>query len=265
MLREAASSIATARREQSQWQGDYSFANSVSSTVLSAREWLQWMWTRISDSSSDQAHGRGDEASALRAISAIAAICRLGGSRRCSHSLDSPLLEPALPALIDDFYEEIERHPETRQVITGGQPQVKRLKGTLIRWLHELLSGPYDADYVERRWRVGHRHVEIGLEQVFTNAALSRLRTGLNRILSDAPETPELDVRTATQSLNRLLDLDLAIIEDAYQTEFALRQQRIERLAAIGQIAGGVAHEVRNPLNVIKTSVYYLLNAGILR
>lgn len=173
----------------------------------------------------------------------------------------APLLEPALPALIEDFYDEIERHAATRKVITGGQQQVARLKGTLIRWLQELLSGVYDADYVNRRWRVGHRHVEIGLDQVFTNAALSRLRTGLNRILREVPQTPGLDVRTATQSLNRLLDLDLAIIEDAYQTEYAARQQRVERLAAIGQIAGGVAHEVRNPLNVIRTSVYYLLHA----
>ena len=90
----------------------------------------------------------------------------------------APLLEPHLPALIDDFYAEIERHPEARKVITGGQAQIERLKGTLVQWLRELLAGRYDEDYVDRRWRVGWRHVEIGLDQVYTNVALSRLRTG---------------------------------------------------------------------------------------
>jgi signal transduction histidine kinase len=57
------------------------------------------------------------------------------------------------------------------------------------------------------------------------------------------------------------LDLDLAIIEDAYQTEFQRRQAAAERLATIGKVAGGIAHELRNPLNVVKTSVYFILNA----
>src|SRR5689334_17848516 len=79
------------------------------------------------------------------------------------------LLQPAIATLIDDFYREIERHPQARKVITGGAEQIERLKGTLRGWLHDLLAGNYDAAYVSRRSRVGWRHVEIGLDQVFTN------------------------------------------------------------------------------------------------
>ncbi len=173
----------------------------------------------------------------------------------------APLLEPHLPALIDDFYAEIERHPETRRVITGGQVQIERLRGTLLGWVRELIGGRYDDDYVDRRWRVGWRHVEIGLDQVYTNVALSRLRTGLSRALHETWQEDGRRLQETVRSLNKLLDLDLAIIEDAYQAEYTSRLQQTERLATLGQVAGGVAHELRNPLNVVKTSVYYLLNA----
>jgi len=171
------------------------------------------------------------------------------------------LVAPHLVALIDDFYDEIGRHPNARKVITGGQAQIERLKGTLRQWLRELVAGRYDRNYVARRWQVGWRHVEIGLEQVYTNVALSRLRTGLKRVLYENWHADAKDLQETLLALNKLLDLDLAIIEDAYQYEYSARLQRSERMAAIGQVAGGVAHELRNPLNVVKTSVYYLLNA----
>src|SRR5271165_7488136 len=95
------------------------------------------------------------------------------------------LLQPSLSALVDDFYAEIERHPDARKVITGGAAQIARLKGTLLQWVRELLAGPYDRAYVVRRWRVGWRHVEIGLDQVYTNVALSRLRGGLLRAMHE--------------------------------------------------------------------------------
>jgi signal transduction histidine kinase len=175
--------------------------------------------------------------------------------------LVAPLLGPHLPALIDDFYAEIQRHPEVRSVITGGDEQIERLKRSLLGWVDDLLSGRYDEDYVGRRWRVGRRHVEIGLDQIYTNAALSRLRAGLLRALGDEWLGDVPGLIEASLSLTRLLDLDLAIIEDAYQAEASTRLQRTERLATMGQVAGGVAHELRNPLNVVKTSVYFLLNA----
>lgn len=172
-----------------------------------------------------------------------------------------PLVEPHFRTVVADFYAEVERHEETRRVMVGGQVQIDRLQGTLRDWLRQLFSGEYDAAYVLRRWKVGLRHVEIGLDQQYTNVALVRIRSTLVTTIAGfwTESAPEL-VGTLN-SLNRLLDLDLAIIEDAYQYEYLLRQKRSERLVAIGQMASGIAHELRNPLNVVRTSVFYLQHA----
>lgn len=170
-------------------------------------------------------------------------------------------VEPHVVALIDDFYAELVQHPAANQVIRGGTQQIERLKGSLRGWLQGLFHDEYDIEYVNRRWRVGLRHVEIGLDQTYANVALSRLRMGLARALEISWSVDQAELLAVQRSLNKLLDLDLAIIELAYQTEFQRRQKQSERLATIGQVAGGVAHEIRNPLNVIKTSAYFLLHA----
>jgi PAS domain S-box-containing protein len=139
-------------------------------------------------------------------------------------------IEPYLGRIVDDFYEEIERHQETRTAIRGGRAQVKRLKATLLAWLQELFTGRYDRDYVSGRWRVGWRHVEIGLDRIFVSAAFARMRAALTSAVCEAWQGPSPDLLATIQSLNRLLDLDLAIIEYAYHTESLNRQQIIREL-----------------------------------
>ena len=133
------------------------------------------------------------------------------------------------PELVEDFYAQIERHPAASLVITGGQAQIDHLKQTLRQWLSELVAGPYDEHYVARRWRVGLRHVEIGLPQVYTAAAMSRLRNGLIRALRSDWKDDEATLALTLQSLNKLIDLDLAVISDAYETDYVRRQQAAER------------------------------------
>jgi signal transduction histidine kinase len=169
-----------------------------------------------------------------------------------------PLVEPAASELVDDFYAAIARNPNTAAVITGGEPQIARLRQTLLSWLRELFTGPYDEAFVVRRWKAGVRHVELGLDQVYTNAAGSRLRSGLLRQIQSRAGEDCLDLISRLESLSRLLDLDMGLIEFAYQQAYHERVQRLERMATLGQVAGGVAHELRNPLNVIKTSAYFL-------
>ncbi len=135
------------------------------------------------------------------------------------------LVRASAGALVDDFYAEIERHPRARMVITGGEAQVERLKQTLHRWIEELFAGPYDEQYVARRARVGRKHVEIGLAQVFTNVAFARLRAGIAAAVI-ANWRGRADERAATlASIHKLLDLDLAVITAEYEREHVRREQ----------------------------------------
>lgn len=172
------------------------------------------------------------------------------------------IVEPHFEALVEDFYEEILRHKEVSSVIKGGQSQVDRLRKTLQNWLHEFFTGPYDQEYVRKHWKVGGRHVEIGLEQSYTQVAMSRLRTGILRIIHAAPQIDERERKIAEVAISRMMDLDLAIIQLAYEVSLLRKQQQAERMVAIGQMGGGIAHELRNPLNVLQTSLYLLKNSA---
>lgn len=141
----------------------------------------------------------------------------------------APLVRGAFEELIEDFYATIEQEPQAAKVITGGREQVDRLKVTLCHWLEEMMKGPWSDEYAASRWRVGWRHVEIGLDSVFTAVALSRLRTGLAQVLEREWAGTSSDLLETLRSLNRLLDLDLAIIQDAYEREYVARQRRSER------------------------------------
>jgi two-component system, LuxR family, sensor kinase FixL len=139
------------------------------------------------------------------------------------------VVSPFIPELMEDFYQAILAQRATRRLITGGEAQIATLKKSLSAWLHQLLAGMIDEDYVEYRSHVGRRHVAIGLEQVYTTAALSRLRSGLASVLRAHWPGERDSLLDALDSLNKLLDLDLAIIGDAYESEHVRRQRAAER------------------------------------
>lgn len=140
-----------------------------------------------------------------------------------------PLIEPHVKDLVDDFYATILLHPSASQVIRGGAVQVERLKLTLARWLEQLFIGKYDVHFVRERWHVGWRHVKIGLSQVWTATALSRMRDRmLNALAGNWQHTAEA-FSTVASAITRLMDLDLALIQDAYHTEAIAKHLQGER------------------------------------
>lgn len=146
------------------------------------------------------------------------------------------LVRPSFELLIDDFYAEVMRHEATRSVIARHHARTEQLKKSLMLWLSDLFSGQYDLEYVTRRWQIGGRHVEIGLDQVYASVALSRLRCGLNRVVLENWNGTTNELHATIVSLNRLIDLEWAIIDDAYQSEFVERLQQAERQHYVAQL-----------------------------
>lgn len=167
-----------------------------------------------------------------------------------------PLLEPCFDAIIDEFYEAIQRRPRAMAVFIGGQTQIDRQKRKLGRWLGELFEGTYDVDYFERRCRIGRVHVQINLPQHFMFGAMNRIRRGLHEAL-DAVEDESLHER-GHPAIDKICDIELGIMLETYRERFVEQQRGRERLATMGQLAASVGHELRNPLAVMSTSMHLL-------
>lgn len=139
------------------------------------------------------------------------------------------VLLPHLDELVSDFYAEIGRRPPLIRVIEKAGATVEGLQATLRHWISQLLTGPYDRDYLLTRLGVGRRHVLIGLDQSFANAALSRMRTSMVGVLHREWQGEREPLLEVVASLHKRIDLDAMLIQDAYQTEYLTAQLKLAK------------------------------------
>jgi PAS domain S-box-containing protein len=140
-----------------------------------------------------------------------------------------PHVEPLKVRITEEFYERIREHPGANQIFRD-EAQVRRLQQTLQVWVVELLSGPHDEAYFDRRCRIGGVHARLGLEQRYVFAAMSVLRQHLDRIAAEAFATDRETESKIRVALAKILDVELTVMLETYRAALVARIQRVDRL-----------------------------------
>lgn len=159
--------------------------------------------------------------------------------------------------LLDDFYGRVLNDADARAVLRDER-MVDSLRESLRHWARSLLEPPYDDAYVQKRARIGQRHVQVGLPQRFMPLAMNAMRIHLHRVAIEVEGADHARLLRAIGAIDKLLDFELTVMLETYAADWGARLVRTERLATIGQLAAGVSHELKNPIGVVNTSLLLL-------
>jgi PAS domain S-box-containing protein len=135
------------------------------------------------------------------------------------------LSRPELPRIAEAFYDRVREHEEANAVF-NGEPQIERLKRTLVLWLERVLSGSYDEDYYVQTARIGRVHVNIGLPQRYMLTAMALIRVELLKI---ADAVLGAGAASTREAIVRILDLELAIMLEAYKDSLVERLEQLNK------------------------------------
>ncbi len=155
---------------------------------------------------------------------------------------------PELPRIAQQFYDRIREHDEAHAVFQSEE-QIQRLQRSLVAWLARVCSGNYDEAYYEQTSIIGRVHVRIGLAQRYMLTAMALIRVELLRI---ADASLSVDAGPTREAITRILDLELAIMLQAYKDSFVERLEQVARQerAALGTALAKAEHRYVNAVEL---------------
>ena len=149
--------------------------------------------------------------------------------------------------IVGDFYDRVDANEDTRSLVEVHSSR-NALEGTLREWVLSFLAGPHNNAYYTRRCHIGRIHFRIGLKPHFVFVAMNTLRDGITAFCN----------QEQLASVNKMMDIELAIINQVYWEELTQIVKQQEQLATIGEMAGHIAHELRNPLAAMQNATFYI-------
>lgn len=126
-----------------------------------------------------------------------------------------PMLEKHAQTLVDAFYNNLDQYEHLRNLLNAKEGRRTILAQHLRGWLLSLATGKYDDAYQEMRYKIGVRHVEVGLDPRWVIGAMSFCR-GYVQPMVEAEYGGAADKTDRILALDKVMDLDLNIMLQSY-------------------------------------------------
>jgi signal transduction histidine kinase len=160
--------------------------------------------------------------------------------------------------IVEIFYRHLSSFGALSHLISDPE-SLSRLKRVLASYVVSLTRKDHGRRYVQDRLRMGQTHEQIGLAPQWYLGAYCVLLDQLLPIVNERYADEPGKATRATLAVSKLMNLDMQIALDAYfETRQRRAVERSERLAAVGELAASIAHEVRNPLAGMKGALQVL-------
>ena len=118
-------------------------------------------------------------------------------------------------------------------------------------WLDRLFSGKLDRDFFAYLWKIGVRHVDVNLDQRYSNVGFALARQFCHEVL--AAEAPAERLQALSRAVDKIMDVCVLVETTAY-IEASTRCDM--------EVILGVADRVRTPATVIGGSLRRLQRSG---
>jgi len=125
--------------------------------------------------------------------------------------------------IVDRFYENLENEPALLGIIQDNS-SIERLKKTLKTHISEMFAGEINAEFIEKRIRIAHVHVRIGLQTKWYMCAFQDLLISLLSVIEENFPNKD-DHMPLVKAVSKILNLEQQLVLEAYDAE----SQRIKK------------------------------------
>ncbi|RXJ02059.1 globin-coupled sensor protein [Anaerobacillus alkaliphilus] len=138
-----------------------------------------------------------------------------------------PFVEKNLAVLVERFYQNLENQPSLLHII-NDHSSITRLKQTLTVHISEMFAGVINSHYFEKRKRIAHVHVKIGLQTKWYMCAFQDLLLSLITIIEESLTDRE-EIFQSVRSVTKILNLEQQLVLEAYDLETERLKQEVEK------------------------------------